>query len=161
MVGRLEEEGQQPYISLKLKNDHKQGIRKALEPNLILEGRICSGKYAEKGSNGANCTFDRSNITGNESIRPVVRKHEELVTSEAKGEIDSCPICAFMKAGPCGKLFEEWTSCMDTLSGSEGVSKCAHKTVAMTSCMRQFEYYDIFMAGMSEKLDYLDSQQSS
>ena len=152
MMGVLEDDSHAPVLILRPKNPSAQvgEVSVALEPNLVLEGRICSSRYVDS---AGHCTFDRSTITGAETPRTVLKKHAPEPTDEVKGQ---CPICTFMKAGPCAKEFEAWTSCMESLASSEGVNKCSPRTMLMTSCMRNFEYYDVFMAGMSEKLDAME-----
>lgn len=152
MMGVLEDETQRPVLLLRPKDPTApvEEISLPLEPNLVLEGRICSSRYVD---GAGHCTFDRSTITGAEVPRTVLKKHGAEPVEDAKGQ---CPICTFMRAGPCAQEFEAWTSCMESLASSEGVSKCSPRTMRMTSCMRNFEYYDIFMAGMSEKLDAME-----
>lgn len=123
-----------------------------VEPNLLLEGRICSSKYMY----GGQCTFDRSDITGTEAVPGA---SGNAATEE--GVEGECPICRFMKGGPCGAEFEGWSKCMEALqeAGDGDVTKCAKVTHAMSTCMRQSEYYDIFIAGMTEKFESIEQPQ--
>jgi hypothetical protein len=151
MIGSIADDNHTPalrIITSTIPIDMQFPIR--IEPNLILEGRICSSTYVD---DSYNCTFDRATITGMETTKTAVSRHMETKPDETVK--DDCPICAFMKAGPCSAEFEHWSACMESLADADTAITCTPKTLAMTLCMQRHEYYDVFMAGMSEKLDLI------
>lgn len=117
-------------------------------PNLVLEGRICSSLFVE---DTCHCSFDRS------SIAPV--PSAPAATGAPPSAAPECPICAFMKAGPCAAQFEAWTACMEGADPDAADAPCVALTTAMTRCMVQHEHYDVFVAGMSEKLEAIEQHR--
>jgi GCK domain len=134
-----------------------------IEPNLVLEGRICSSLFVE---DECNCSFDRSSIETTSRIASTSPKPMES-SSSSESKVDTkddpeCPICRYMKGGPCAASFEAWQGCMETAEKNKAdFAKCSDATGAMTECMLQHEYYDVFVAGMSEKLEYVSEQKKS
>lgn len=178
MMGVLQDEKHIPSLQITASStappssSRSSSLQIPLFPPLILEGRLCSSAYVE---NDWHCSFDRSTITGREMtpIKPLQNSDKETSSSPSLGPgaskvEDDCPICAYMKRGPCANEFTSWMACMDSLEGATpageeevSLSKCSQLTGSMTSCMQQHEYYDIFVAGMSEKLEASSSVADS
>lgn len=127
---------------------------------LVLEGRLCRSSLVD---DEGKCTFDRSQIkaysevvvNGKSQDAPEL---EREVADEIENSSSECPVCAFMKAGPCKAQFLEWDKCVgsvnldDEKEVSGGVDvPCFPETVKMMECMRKYEYYDIMTTNMAEK----------
>lgn len=144
---------------------------------IVVDGYLCSSAYVdEKG----NCLFDRShdmqvdnsnsNSSSNSSssssggsgssATDTVRNEPTLSPSDDNkvGEDDrECPVCKYMKAGPCREQFEKWDTCVQGLADAEDLAKCFDVTVSMMECMRSHEYYDMMTAGTEEKFEAAQS----
>jgi hypothetical protein len=129
------------------------------EEQIVVDGHLCSSDYVD--SEG-NCLFDRRQVIAIKdddkdiSTTPPSPKSEEKQTGreplvEDKKEKE-CPVCTYMKQGPCRTEFLAWDSCLDRLEKENlEMSVCMNTTMTMMSCMRQHEYYDIMTAGTHEK----------
>ena len=73
---------------------------------------------------------------------------------EAAGEKEAaeCPVCRFMKSGPCKEPFLVWDACVQGIKEDGDVTECFPSTVEMMKCMREYEYYDIMTANSSDKM---------
>ena len=131
---------------------------------ILLEARICSSEYSDA---DGNCTFDRSSITpdfdsDSESTKSAATTGEgeeggAAEEKETNPEAAECPLCRFMKGGPCKDAFLAWSDCMSALKEGEDVAQCFASTADMMRCMRKEEYYDIMVVGMDfSKLDAID-----
>eukprot|EP01036_Dinobryon_divergens_P024711 gene24711-33184_t len=126
---------------------------------ILLEGRICSSEFANE---DGNCNFDRATLV------PAAASEEESspasppspsseVVEEGGGTAEECPLCKFVKAGPCKDPFVEWNGCMSSLTEQDEMTKCFATTAAMMRCMRNEDYYDVMVYGMDfSKLDAID-----
>ena len=133
-----------------------------LSKQIVVEGYICSSRFVDE--NG-NCLYDRSMDDDDVIVeldhtneKPVEVKdilqgnnvNEEIHTEE-KAE---CPMCRYMKAGPCRGEFIAWDECVQSADETNIQSKCFSITGDMMKCMRKHEYYDIMTAGTDfSKLD--------
>ena len=57
-----------------------------------------------------------------------------------------CGFCKFMKAGPCGREFAAWESCLDQCkkSGEDFIEKCGSQTLGLRDCVdANPEYYNV------------------
>ena len=135
----------------------------AFDDQIVVDGRLCSSEYVD--GNG-QCTFDRSRVVAINDLpnTTVVESTQnpanENVSTEGKLSTESaateevqteCPLCRFMKAGPCKDEFLGWDSCVNGLGEDGDLSVCMNATMAMMRCMRKYEYYDIMTAGTGEK----------
>lgn len=139
----------------------------ALSDQLVIDGYICSSSYVDA---DGNCNFDRrqiktaastdkdtqkTSVEGVEEKTESSKKEESNVAPDSKkkdGEASECPVCRFMKGGPCKSEFLKWDECVQGMKDDEDLSKCFSDTVKMMNCMRQHEYYDIMTAGTESKL---------
>lgn len=148
----------------------------ALPPlkHVVVDGYICSDKYL--GDDG-NCLFDRSEIVyesdknkvANEDSQSTYTDHSNTdISSHTANKIDTdskivedndeCPVCRYMKSGPCKEEFLLWDACIQSIQENEDLQKCHQITFNMMNCMRKYEHYDIMTAGTSyDKLAVLDS----
>jgi hypothetical protein len=55
---------------------------------------------------------------------------------------ETCPVCRYMKGGPCRSEFIAWDACIQGLSDGEDIKKCYEVTATMMTCMQEHEYYD-------------------
>jgi len=69
---------------------------------------------------------------------------ERVVTPREQPE---CPICKFLKGGPCKDEFLAWDHCLKALTDKQDLHTCFEQTKQMMTCMQKFEYYDIMIAG--------------
>lgn len=121
---------------------------------IVLEGRLCRADMIDA---DGNCTFDRSQIKlGDESNLDdlsEIPSESAVIISEDKYAIndetekDECPVCRYMKAGPCKSEFIKWDECVTKIDGDEAAKACFPQTVEMMTCFKNFEYYDIMTAG--------------
>ncbi|TMW61942.1 hypothetical protein Poli38472_011005 [Pythium oligandrum] len=68
---------------------------------------------------------------------------EKCVGAPAKAE---CGFCKFMKAGPCGKEFTAWESCLDRCKqeGLDFIEHCGKETLGLRDCVdANPEYYHV------------------
>jgi intermembrane space import and assembly protein 40 len=74
-------------------------------------------------------------------------------SSSQEGEVviphpqPECPICRFLKGGPCKEEFLAWDGCLKSLTSKDDLHTCYQQTKTMMTCMQQYEYYDIMIAG--------------
>ena len=128
---------------------------------LVIDGHICSSKHIdEKGA----CTFDKAEIPDKVPEEAMKRRglaqekghgqreRPEKESEEADEDGETCSVCRFMKKGPCGAEFKEWDGCVQGLKEGEDLKKCFGLTVAMMTCMKQHEYYDIMTANSEAKM---------
>ena len=133
---------------------------------VVVDGYLCSSAYVdEKG----NCLFDRShdmqvdssksssssssNSSSSSGTSPDATKSSPSDDSKVGEDDRECPVCKYMKAGPCREQFEKWDSCVQGLSDAEDLAKCFDITVSMMECMRAHEYYDMMTAGTGDKFE--------
>jgi hypothetical protein len=126
---------------------------------LVIDGYLCSSEHVDE--NG-KCSFDRSTIvetvlnTTPESSNDNNSKNV-AASPTVSGE---CPICKYMKGGPCKDVFTTMEDCMDKFQedskNSESLppkSVCLDETLKLMGCMRQSEYYDVMTANIGTKYD--------
>lgn len=134
---------------------------------IVLEGRLCRADLLD--ANG-NCTFDRSELVpvdnGNEvsdaeldsldQVPSMVPSESAAIVTEDKYNIsdgnekddkNECPVCRYIKGGPCKAEFLKWDECVVKIEGDESVKVCFPQTVEMMTCFKKYEYYDIMTAG--------------
>ena len=138
---------------------------------LVIDGHICNSKYI--GDDGCSCTFEKSDIPDDlpdEVLKKRVEKgsgpegtsNEEVDTKEGEDDDgETCPVCRFMKKGPCGHAFRAWDDCVQGLKEGEDLKKCFHLTVEMMECMKQHEYYDIMTANSALKIAQLEETEEA
>ena len=77
-------------------------------------------------------------------------------------EVSECPICKYMRAGPCRDEFLAWDACVQSATEETLASQCFAATSSMMKCMRQHEYYDIMTAGTDfSQLDKVEKESSA
>lgn len=133
-------------------------ISYSFSKQIVVDGILCSSEFID--SEG-NCTFDINNLIKKEMTEssPIIKEvvpdansvmnpnEESTAVTNSEDEIqssDECPLCRYMKAGPCKEQYLLWDNCIRDLNDDEDLSKCFEKTVQFMSCMKQYEYYDIF-----------------
>jgi len=146
---------------------------------LVIDGYICSSTYVDA---EGNCNFDRHQIKTiadsgstattekNMSVRskegPELEISRNAQTpslsdgSNSAKDTSECPVCRFMKGGPCKTEFLKWDECIQGMKDDEDLSKCFSDTVKMMNCMRQHEYYDIMTAGTEAKLSQANAVEA-
>ena len=65
---------------------------------------------------------------------------------ESEEEEESCPLCKFMKAGPCGNHFRRWQLCVDQhREGGDFAEKCVAQTLSLGKCseLNQLGLFDM------------------
>ncbi|KAL7685847.1 hypothetical protein Plhal304r1_c029g0095501 [Plasmopara halstedii] len=73
--------------------------------------------------------------------------HFDVATSKCLAPKAECGFCKFMKAGPCGKGFSTWETCLDDCkkSGDDFIEKCGPQTLALRDCVEANpEYYHVW-----------------
>ena len=133
------------------------------DAQIILEGIVCSSRFADK---DGNCIFDRSKdlewapesshskhgAKGSVDTSETNANGENLATDgstdgiEKKGEkTDSgeCPVCAYVKAGPCGEEFIRFDDCVTNLTDDEDIMKCTKAVYEFSECTKKNMYYDV------------------
>jgi hypothetical protein len=148
---------------------------------LVIDGHICSNKYIDE---NCACGFDKADIP--DSVPDEVLKKRGMrggsggaASTEKEKEqenggggddndddddnddSETCPVCRFMKKGPCAHAFKAWDDCVQGLKEEEDLKKCFGLTVAMMECMQQHEYYDIMTANSTAKMDALDEAEKA
>lgn len=139
-------------------------IRLPKERQVVVDGYLCSS-YCVNAE--GKCEFEpvdhKADIpnpkasTSPEEARPIhedeasLEKETEAMSSEHHARDDAaneCPVCRFLKGGQCKEEFLVWDACMKGLKDEDDVHSCYAPTKTMMLCMRQYEYYDIMVAGM-------------
>ena len=68
---------------------------------------------------------------------------EDMGTDTTPTEpVETCPVCRYMKGGPCKDEFIVWDACIQGLKDGEDVKACYEPTASMMGCMQSHEYYD-------------------
>ena len=130
---------------------------------LVIDGRVCSSKYAN--AEEGTCSFDRADVPSQapppgitdrrlssaehpHSNKTDLQKRRDAQlgaeegSSDESAEEESCPVCRYMKGGPCKKEFIAWDGCIQGLKDGDDVKQCYNVTAAMMGCMQGHEYYD-------------------
>ncbi len=132
----------------------------SIDRQIIVDGFICSDSYVDE---SGNCSFDRATEIVPVSDQPSPVEVVEKVDGPSNTPVDSstsadqsgnsvdveeCPVCRYMKAGPCKEKFVSWDECVTGVKTDEDLTKCFQVTADMMSCMKVHEHYDIMTAGM-------------
>jgi hypothetical protein len=118
---------------------------------VVVDGYLCGSNHVDE--NGA-CTFDRSTLSEKDILPPpegstaeAKKSGASAAASASEGAEESdkaeCPVCKFMKGGPCKEQFLVWDACVQGMKEDDDLSTCFPVTVKMMECMRNYEYYDI------------------
>ncbi len=148
-----------------------QYVRIPQAEQVVVDGYICSNKYC---SADGQCEYDRSleiehSLVSKESQAGGVKVatipnsvESESVQRDSPDVIkETCPVCRYMKAGPCKDQFIQWDNCIKLLQENQELRDCFVATKTMMYCMKDFEYYDIMTAGTDyQKLDLASSTTS-
>lgn len=168
--------GRLPPASIKGTSYHSiNGVRYTPLPinkQIVVEGYICSSRFADC---DGNCGYDRSldkdeqailaqsssssnaaqvqtaeltqPVKGSDPAKVMVHTDPSTEHSDAGADASECPVCRYMKGGPCREQFIAWDECVQKASAEELSSVCFKLTCNMMKCMRRHEYYDIMSAG--------------
>ena len=149
------------------------------ERQFVVDGYLCRSDFVDE--HGA-CLFDRAvhmtqSLSDNDvhvkedkedkedgdkppakskaEAKPTKSGAEDTPKTEGEKaeEEDGCPVCRYMKAGPCKQEFLSWDGCIQSLKEQEDMGKCFEVTMAMMGCMREHEYYDMMTAGTGDKFE--------
>jgi hypothetical protein len=119
------------------------------EKQIVLEGYLCSDKFVdEKG----NCLFDRASLeTADLVLSSAVdgsssANESGLNKTNTKVEETECPLCKYIKSGPCKEHFLAWEACVNEKTDEE-IAQCFSLTGEMMRCFKDHEYYDMMTAG--------------
>lgn len=132
---------------------------------IVISGVLCTDKHVD---DKGNCTFDRSTIvpvldTADSSSLPRAPSPDNTTKGpSADDDGETCPMCRYMKAGPCREEFVTWNTCIKGVQSDEELQSCFEVTAAMMRCMRAHEHYDIMSAGMDfSVVDSVDAKKKS
>jgi hypothetical protein len=150
------------------------------DKQIVIEGYICSSRYVDE---AGNCLYDRSqdgdfgaNGTsgGSTSSSPLTTSVPAAMTNDHPDEDvqqggteneenkPECPVCKYMKGGPCKDEFLAWDDCVQSATEENLQLKCFPATSLMMRCMQKHEYYDIMTAGTDfRRLDHADGVGSA
>lgn len=146
------------------------------EQQVVVDGYLCSNLCV---NSEGKCEFEPvtsrdATVVEEEkhSHEPeiIAHEHEEISkeaaaqSQEDKEDAAECPVCKYIKGGPCKEEFIVWDTCLKALKEEDELHTCFPATKAMMTCMRKYEYYDIMVAGTDyEKIESAaaSSQQSA
>jgi hypothetical protein len=136
---------------------------------IVVDGHVCSDRFVDA---EGNCVYDRSedkeelqheasekaasaavepsDETGSSGTETAGTAEKEVGSKDSKDSKDvenECPVCKYIKAGPCKAEFLDWDVCVQSMKDEDDLSKCFTLTVSMMKCMKKYEYYDIMTAG--------------
>jgi hypothetical protein len=149
-----------------------QYVRIPKQEQVVADGYICSNRYC---SQDGLCEYDRSQevekslvlaeagnkVQSGKERDSVVRVAENAKPGNLADE-EQCPVCRYMKGGPCKQEFLEWDGCIKALQENQELRDCFGPTKSMMYCMKNYEYYDIMTAGTDYgKLDSITSDSSN
>eukprot|EP01041_Mallomonas_annulata_P004523 gene4523-8983_t len=136
---------------------------------IVIDGILCLASCIDK---DGNCNFSKSNMTTMSPIpdnktaqqpdtQPASTPQTEGAKQHIPNEQDECPVCRYMKGGPCKEQFLAWDECVTNLQKEENINKCYNPTVLMMKCMRGYEYYDMFTAGSDVNMDQMETRDDA
>eukprot|EP01031_Cornospumella_fuschlensis_P022263 gene22263-27225_t len=159
---------------------HAQYIQLPASKQVVVDGFVCSNMCVNE---EGKCEFepitardsvvaqasqiplqDDSNSETSSDISPShgreeMEGEEDAPDAKAADPSDTCPVCRYMKGGPCKDEFLAWDACVRQIDKDGDYSACYNVTSGMLKCMRNFEYYDIMVAGQDfNRIDELDKQ---
>ena len=125
--------------------DNAEYIAISAEKQLVVQGVLCSSLYIDE---EGNCTFDRAvdmqlfdaPLLTDEELANDAKKQKRRIQSKAndppKGPADEkeCPVCRYMKGGPCKPEFEGWEACVESLGDSDDLTKCFDVRLELSQC---------------------------
>ena len=138
----------------------------SVQKQLVVDGYLCSSEYVD---DKGHCLFDRAQIEtshgSDNDTSSSSSSNSSSSSSSSSGQSPTtdgdtaheCPVCKYMKAGPCRAQFEQWDTCVQGLTDTDDLSKCFDVTMNMMQCMRGHEYYDMMTAGTGEKFEAAQS----
>ena len=110
------------------------------EKQLVIGGTLCSSLYVDE---SGNCTFDRANDmqhtgaplhtpsshsreidTPPPTLATLGKTSKSIAIKEEISDKPECPVCKYMKGGPCKKEFIGWEECVDSIGEKEDLNKC-------------------------------------
>jgi hypothetical protein len=74
--------------------------------------------------------------------QPTASTNSEVSSTQSPEQAEKCPVCRYMKGGPCKAEFIAWDVCINNLKEDQDVRVCYEATAQMMACMQQHEYYD-------------------
>eukprot|EP01039_Chlorochromonas_danica_P003881 gene3881-4239_t len=99
-------------------------------------------------NSGKNLAPSTPHVTDDASTeKEAAAMSAEHHSNEAEDAKNECPVCKYIKGGPCREEFLAWDHCLKSLTDDEELQKCFNVTRDMMSCMKKYEYYDIMIAG--------------
>jgi hypothetical protein len=151
---------------------HVTYISVPINKQLVVDGELCNSLHLD---GNRKCVFDlieedlaappsssdsTSSVSASDvavSVSPESAKYTEESSIPDDSNDKECPVCRYMKNGPCKESFLVWDKCLTSLKEGQEITDCFGPTSTMMKCMQQYEYYDIMTAGT----DYgrLDSAQ--
>lgn len=108
------------------------------DKQLVVAGIICSSLYVDK---DGNCLFDRSTDMQQsgapmpnddeeedsaQTAQRIIRRNKRSASKKdpTPGDEKECPVCRYMKGGPCKAQFESWEVCVESLGDDDELTKC-------------------------------------
>jgi hypothetical protein len=156
---------------------HAQLFHLPVERQVVIDGYLCSNNHYNKDLK--RCEFDEEDffpladsptevLIPHQHTEAQPEQHEEQqpVEQSRPQEVedpDECPMCRYMKKGPCRDSFIAWDKCIKGLGENDELNVCFQQTKEMMKCMQHHEYYDIMVAGTDyskfEQAERLATQQ--
>lgn len=102
---------------------------------------------------------------------------EAGTAEEAEEEVSECPLCTFIKGGPCVNEFKVWDACLKeskkrqeaaAAAGGNGEGEeetdnryadCLEHMKVMMGCMMKHEYYDVFTSRGEDDIEEAAMQE--
>jgi len=144
---------------------------------VVVDGYVCSSDHV---NDEGGCGFDRASLeaapepaggteqapapasaSSDSSSSTSSDEKEEGPAAAAAADSRECPVCKYMKGGPCKEQFLVWDACVQGMGDDDDVSVCFPVTVAMMACMRQSEYYDVMTANAEAKMKAAEGENST
>jgi len=119
---------------------------------IVIDGYICSNEFLDKDRacvyGNSNSNSNRVNDSSSSSSSSDSDRSSEHTSEDVNDEKIECPVCKFMKAGPCKEECESWDRCIQNINSEKDLADCFTVTNEMIQCMIKYEYYDILTANM-------------
>lgn len=145
---------------------HAQLYHLPMNKQVVIDGYLCSNSHYNEDLK--RCEFDEDvffpladstasaevintphqSTASKQELSTQPRTSDEHEAQGVEGEdFDECPICRYMKGGPCRSSFIAWDACIKGLGENDELNVCFNQTKEMMKCMQHHEYYDIMVAG--------------
>lgn len=157
---------------------HAQLYHLPVTKQVVIDGYLCSNNHYNQDLK--RCELDEEDLfpltdspaaAAEEVLIPHPQEKAPQRQSEGQEnqteieDPDECPMCRYMKGGPCRDSFIAWDACIKGLGENDELNVCFQQTKEMMRCMQHHEYYDIMVAGTDyskfEQAERLAGQQQA